>query len=1036
MADENRKDKSGERRRKLFSINEQIDKIQGVYFDNYTQNIDRRISSLAERQHKLLDKLYDTLEKEERDRIKKSFSDRQEEMRKSLDDWRSYNKQIRSDLTLADKFASDVFYWNRRRNLRDLEREARYRFDDIRDEAEDLADDMSKSFSSVTDSLRDWATALNVNQLASGMEDTQVSMRDIRVDLQKYMDLTDEEWANLRDRANEFSKETDYAISNLEYLENVNAVVKFGYDDQELAAMIAEFTSKFEAMTGVAADQLGNIFEVSMMEGMGGEEYIRTITSQMMKIQQTSGLYTNAEDLMSAYDDNIANLRNLAGGDNDLLATYLDQTMALRTATNASFLDGLDEKLFEMMSTPLSEMSDSMLMIGGAQIQKLMQSGDFKAAAETYVTNLSNYLDKAGNSAQRLELLNALGLDDPELQGKIMEEGNLEEFLSSYDQAMGIIDDQANALSKFVDEWNPQATRLTKLTNQFKTSALGSFLDDVANELDITLAEGMLIASGAIDIGKTLFSGIKGLGKLFGVGKGAAGAGSAAGGSSLFSTLLGSAGSTATGTLAGGSGLLGMFSSAGAALGSGATTAGGLAAAGGSGILGGLLGAVGIGSGIYDIYKGATSDTMSSKEKQDQYFSGGTKIGMVGGGAAAGAAIGSVVPGLGTAIGALIGAGVGGIGALISGTEVGNALSDAWDWTKEKASDLWDNISEWGSNTWNNVKDWAGNTWDTIKTKASDMWTGAKNFGIDAFNTAVGVGDMAMDGLFNMVGLDWDTTKQNISQGWTDIKDWASTKWTEISDWASTKWTEVGDWASSTWDTISTKAGEVWDGVSNKAGEIWDGITDKASSAWDAVSNKAKEISEDIGDFFSETWDGITEGLNSAGEWISDKAGKAWDGITGFFSGAKDRGEEITGISGSHALGLRYVPYDGYLAELHEGEAVLTEAQATNWRNGSLDATTDASWAPNDKSSTLTPNEATVVNNYYTEVSTPEEDDDDDATLSEVIDTLKWLGKELKKTIKENASNSDNNQQNSLLQQLLNTRSRNTQSDAVFNFVK
>lgn len=1036
MADENRKDKSGERRRKLFSINEQIDKIQGVYFDNYTQNIDRRISSLAERQHKLLDKLYDTLEKEERDRIKKSFSDRQEEMRKSLDDWRSYNKQIRSDLTLADKFASDVFYWNRRRNLRDLEREARYRFDDIRDEAEDLADDMSKSFSSVTDSLRDWATALNVNQLASGMEDTQVSMRDIRVDLQKYMDLTDEEWANLRDRANEFSKETDYAISNLEYLENVNAVVKFGYDDQELAAMIAEFTSKFEAMTGVAADQLGNIFEVSMMEGMGGEEYIRTITSQMMKIQQTSGLYTNAEDLMSAYDDNIANLRNLAGGDNDLLATYLDQTMALRTATNASFLDGLDEKLFEMMSTPLSEMSDSMLMIGGAQIQKLMQSGDFKAAAETYVTNLSNYLDKAGNSAQRLELLNALGLDDPELQGKIMEEGNLEDFLSSYDQAMGIIDDQANALSKFVDEWNPQATRLTKLTNQFKTSALGSFLDDVANELDITLAEGMLIASGAIDIGKTLFGGIKGLGKLFGVGKGAAGASSAAGGSSLFSTLLGSAGSTATGTLAGGSGLLGMFSSAGAALGSGATTAGGLAAAGGGSILGGLLGAAGIGSGIYDIYKGATSDDMSSKEKQDQYFSGGTKIGMVGSGAAAGAAIGAAFGGIGAVPGALIGAGVGGIGALISGTAVGNALSDAWDWTKEKASDLWDNISEWGSNTWNNVKDWAGNTWDTIKTKASDMWTGAKNFGIDAFNTAVGVGDIAMDGLFNMVGLDWDTTKQNISQGWTDIKDWASTKWTEISDWASTKWTEVGDWASSTWDTISTKAGEVWDGVSNKAGEIWDGITDKASSAWDAVSNKAKEISEDIGDFFSETWDGITEGLNSAGEWISDKAGKAWDGITGFFSGAKDRGEEITGISGSHALGLRYVPYDGYLAELHEGEAVLTEAQATNWRNGSLDATTDASWAPNDKSNTLTPNEATVVNNYYTEVSTPEEEDDDDATLSEVIDTLKWLGKELKKTIKENASNSDNNQQNSLLQQLLNNRSRNTQSDAVFNFVK
>ncbi len=34
------------------------------------------------------------------------------------------------------------------------------------------------------------------------------------------------------------------------------------------------------------------------------------------------------------------------------------------------------------------------------------------------------------------------------------------------------------------------------------------------------------------------------------------------------------------------------------------------------------------------------------------------------------------------------------------------------------------------------------------------------------------------------------------------------------------------------------------------------------------------------------------------------------------------------GFDGSHASGLRYVPYDGYLAQLHEGEQVLTRQQA------------------------------------------------------------------------------------------------------------
>lgn len=35
-----------------------------------------------------------------------------------------------------------------------------------------------------------------------------------------------------------------------------------------------------------------------------------------------------------------------------------------------------------------------------------------------------------------------------------------------------------------------------------------------------------------------------------------------------------------------------------------------------------------------------------------------------------------------------------------------------------------------------------------------------------------------------------------------------------------------------------------------------------------------------------------------------------------------------------HATGLDYVPYDNYLSRLHEGEAVLTKAEADNWRRG------------------------------------------------------------------------------------------------------
>lgn len=43
-------------------------------------------------------------------------------------------------------------------------------------------------------------------------------------------------------------------------------------------------------------------------------------------------------------------------------------------------------------------------------------------------------------------------------------------------------------------------------------------------------------------------------------------------------------------------------------------------------------------------------------------------------------------------------------------------------------------------------------------------------------------------------------------------------------------------------------------------------------------------------------------------------------------------------VNGSHADGLDYVPYDGYIAELHKGERVQTADEANSWRGGLLAA--------------------------------------------------------------------------------------------------
>ena len=133
----------------------------------------------------------------------------------------------------------------------------------------------------------------------------------------------------------------------------------------------------------------------------------------------------------------------------------------------------------------------------------------------------------------------------------------------------------------------------------------------------------------------------------------------------------------------------------GVKLGSGAATAGGAAAVGGASLLGGALGLAGIGSAAGNFINAATTKNKATKKKEN--YRGGTKFGMVGGGAAAGALIGSAVPVVGTLAGGFIGAGVGGFAALTKGNKAGDHIRKNMDKIKkesEKSAKSWNVTSK------------------------------------------------------------------------------------------------------------------------------------------------------------------------------------------------------------------------------------------------------------------------------------------------------------------------------------------------------
>lgn len=104
-------------------------------------------------------------------------------------------------------------------------------------------------------------------------------------------------------------------------------------------------------------------------------------------------------------------------------------------------------------------------------------------------------------------------------------------------------------------------------------------------------------------------------------------------------------------------------------------------------------------------------------------------------------------------------------------------------------------------------------------------------------------------------------------------------------------------------------------------------LINKVVDFFKELPEKIKEVGKDI---VTKLWDGIS----SAWGWLKEKFGSL---ISSFGEGFVD-GVGVSfsaGVDGSHAGGLDYVPFDGYIAELHKGEQVLTAEEARDYRRGS-----------------------------------------------------------------------------------------------------
>lgn len=140
----------------------------------------------------------------------------------------------------------------------------------------------------------------------------------------------------------------------------------------------------------------------------------------------------------------------------------------------------------------------------------------------------------------------------------------------------------------------------------------------------------------------------------------------------------------------------------------------------------------------------------------------------------------------------------------------------------------------------------------------------------------------------------------------------------------------TGDW-SKVWEGLKTIVKAVFDGIIKIIPNLLKGIIAIFKGAGKLFLNAGKDMFSAVWDGMKSVWAGISRWVGDKVRWLSDKLMFWRKGNNEMASGGSPRKPRP---HGSHAGGLDYVPFDGYIAELHKGEKVLTAEQA---RQGSGD---------------------------------------------------------------------------------------------------
>lgn len=268
----------------------------------------------------------------------------------------------------------------------------------------------------------------------------------------------------------------------------------------------------------------------------------------------------------------------------------------------------------------------------------------------------------------------------------------------------------------------------------------------------------------------------------------------------------------------------------------------------------------------------------------------------------------------------------------------------------------WEDLSSFASEAWGAITDAVGNAAESIGEFFSNMVESIGQFITD-------VGQSISSSFSNFIS----STGEFLSNMATSIKDGLSNIVSSVAEWGSgfiekgreiasdfvesfTNFFQnlservmgfisglierVSNWgsnlvsiASQTASSFVTSMTSGIDEVFSTFRSLFENLVSSVTNFKNMMFNAGRELFTSLFEGIKSVWENLKSWLSGIMSTVSDMVSKVTEPIKNIYN-------KVTGFfNGSHANGLDYVPFDGYVAQLHKGERVLTKEESKEYDN-------------------------------------------------------------------------------------------------------